>query len=524
MPLSLESPLRTAEFLAVDTETNGLGGDACELTEVGAVLVGGGELHDRWETLVAVRAPLSRGIQRFTGITQAMVDEAPAGEATLPELGELLRGRVLVAHNSAFDKRVLRQAFERGRVAWPDPPVLCTVALARRLHPLARQRRLAPLAESLGIDGAATHRALADAETSARVFCALFPRLCAHAGTVGEALVLVRGARAARGRRPRAGATDGGGRARGVRRRLPALDGLPDEPGVYLVRNAEGQVLYVGKSVEVRSRARAHFRPSATEGAWVAQAETVDHETTRSELGALLLEHRLIRRHRPPGNVRRKHVDGYVYLRCRLDIAFPVLEVAPAPAPGLGLSVGPLRGRAPAVELLEQLNSLFGLRHCGRALSRRGSPSAYGQMGRCLSPCLGDLDPNLYRRRLEDALAPFMGEGDGGAGLLDWIDEQMRLASDAQRYERAAVLLRRRERLDGLLARLSGLLEATHSRSRLVLARHPVKERWDAFWIVAGRVVDWGELPGERELFERTVRAAGRGPPPRGGPALGAKA
>src|SRR3954449_10188708 len=191
MPLSLESPLRTAEFLVVDTETNGLGGDACELTEVGAVLVGGGELHDRWETLVAVRTPLSRGIQRFTGITQAMVDEAPPAEATLPELAELLHGRVLVAHNASFDRRVLRQAFDRGGLDWPDPPVLCTVALARRLHPLARQRRLAPLAESLGIDVAVTHRALADAETCARVFCALFAKLCAHAPTIGEALALL---------------------------------------------------------------------------------------------------------------------------------------------------------------------------------------------------------------------------------------------------------------------------------------------------------------------------------------------
>jgi hypothetical protein len=66
---------------------------------------------------------------------------------------------------------------------------------------------------------------------------------------------------------------------------------------------------------------------------------------------------------------------------------------------------------------------------------------------------------------------------------------------------------------------LSGLLEAAHSRSRLVLAQHPAKERWDAFWLVAGRVVDWGELPSQRELRERTERAlASR--PARSGPAL----
>src|SRR5918997_1672136 len=188
----LAAPLRHSEFLVVDTETNGKAGDDCEMTEVGAVLVGGGELHDRWETLVGVRAPLSRGIQRFTGITQHMVDEAPAAEAVLPDLAEQLSGRVLVGHNVAFDRRVLRQAFDRAELEWPNPPALCTVALARRFAPLARQRRLTALAGALGIEVEVAHRALADAETCARVFCALFPKLCANAGTVGDALALVR--------------------------------------------------------------------------------------------------------------------------------------------------------------------------------------------------------------------------------------------------------------------------------------------------------------------------------------------
>jgi DNA polymerase III subunit epsilon len=503
--VDLDRPLATAEFLVVDTETNGLAGDACELTEIGAVLVGGGELHDRWETLVQVRTPLSRGIQRFTGISQSMVDEAPPAEAMLPDLAEQLRGRVLVAHSAGFDRRVLIQAFARAGIAWPSPPTICTVALARRFHPLARQRRLRPLAESLGIDVSVTHRALADAETCARVFCALFARLCANAATIRDAVTLLRPPRP---RRPRAGSTDGGAvRVRGARRRLPDLAALTDDPGVYVVRNAEGQAIYVGKSVSVRTRARAHFAPSASEGAWVAQAETVEHEVTNSELGALVLESRLVKRLRPPGNVRLKHVDSYVYLRCRFDIAYPVLEVAPGPAPGRGVSVGPLRGRSLAVELLEQLNSLFGLRHCGRTLKLRQWPSAYGQMGRCLSPCLNDLDPNLYRRRLDEALALFTGRGDGGAALLAHIDGQMREASAAERFERAAWLRRRRERLAVLLDRLGGAIAASHARPRLVLAGHPREDRFDAFWLVGGRVVDWGPLGALDDVAERTAVA-----------------
>src|SRR3954447_17087168 len=180
----LAQPLSSAEFLALDTETNGLARESCELTEVGAVLVGGGELHDRWGSLVGVNEPLGRGIQRFTGITQSMVDEAPPPESVLPELAARLRGRVLVAHNAQFDARVLRQAFARAALEWPDPPVICTVALARRFAPLQRRRGLASLAAALGVEVGEVHRALPDARTCARVFCALFPKLSMNAPTI----------------------------------------------------------------------------------------------------------------------------------------------------------------------------------------------------------------------------------------------------------------------------------------------------------------------------------------------------
>jgi DNA polymerase-3 subunit epsilon len=490
--------IQGAEYVCVDTETNGRPGDGCELTEVGAVLVGGGELHERFESLVRVEHPLSRGIERFTGITQRMVDDAPPPQEVLPRLKEMVDGRVLVAHSASFDRRVLAQAYQRAGIEWTEPPILCTVAMARRFAPLARQRKLAPLAEALGIEVQGVHRALVDAETCARVFCALFPKLCASGATLADALKLLSPRRAGRRRAPKE-------KGRKVpREERPDLTKLPDDPGVYIFRDERGRPLYVGKSVSLRSRARSHFCAPA---GWTEKAEVVDYKPTSSELGALVLENRLIKQWRPQGNKKLKRSDGYVYIRARLDISFPILEVAPEPAAGLAINVGPVRGADQAKELIDQLNSLFALRHCGRALPRRDSPSAYGQMGRCLSPCLRDLDPNAYRRRLDEALAPFGGHGDGGEALIEKIEEQMADAAAAQRYERAAVLLRRRDRLTGLVGRLSGLLEATHARSRLVLAKHPAKPQWDAFWIVAGLVADWGPLPPVDELHERT-RAA----------------
>jgi DNA polymerase-3 subunit epsilon len=511
--------LATAEFLVVDTETNGLSGDECEMTEVGAVLVGGGELHDRWSSLVRTNIPLRRGIQRFTGITQAMVDAAPYAEDVLPQLHQLSRQRILVAHNAPFDRRVLKQAFARAGLDWPDPPWICTAQLARSLLPLQRERGLGRLADALGIDVAQAHRALPDAETCARVLCALFPRLCAAAATVGDALTLLRGRRSRSNQKPasalgRSGAPRRHQAPRSARELpMPEFGELPQDPGVYIFRDAAGRTLYVGKSISIRSRARAHFAPSTGSGGWTEHAVVVDYRATRSELGALVLENRLIKELKPPGNIKltRRRDDDAVYIRCRLDISYPILEVAPEPAAGHAVTIGPLHGRKQAAELVEQLDSLFGLRHCGRKLPRREHPSAYGQMGRCLSPCLGDLDPNLYRRRLELALRLFDGSGDGRRRVVAHVEGQMREAAQELRFERAEWLRRRAQRLRRLLESLDGVLEATHARPKLIYAPHPVGGPGDAFWLAGGRLVDWGAEPQDpHELSRRSAGALAR--------------
>jgi DNA polymerase-3 subunit epsilon len=527
----LSAPIATREFLVVDTETNGLAGDACEMTEVGAVLVGGGELHDRWSSLCRCGAPLQRGTQRFTGISQAMVDSAPSLEDVLPQLAERLSGRILVAHNAPFDRRVLRQAFDRIGLPWPDPPVICTAAVARRLLPLQRKRGLGALAGALGIEVELAHRALADAETCARVLCALFPRLCANAVTVADALALLAPARRRRARgsaevgplgRLGSGAGERAERGRAPRASAgppaPELGELPTDPGVYLFRDGAGQVLYIGKSVSIRSRARAHFAPSSPPAAWTGHAQVVDYRTTASELGALMLESHLIAELKPPGNKRlTRRDDRLVYIRCRLDIEYPILDVAPDPAAGHAVSIGPVHGKRLALELVEQLDSLFGLRHCGRRLPRREHPSAYGQMGRCLSPCLGDLDPNLYRRRLDEVLCLFSGTRDRrpgavpGQALLDHIAGEMHRASAERRYERAQAMHRRAGRLRAILGRLEGVLESTHARPLMVLARHPSRPALEGFWLAGGRLVDSGEIAAGEDLAARCADAVARG-------------
>ena len=176
------APLATAEFLVVDTETNGLGGRALRAH------------RDRR------RARRRRRAARPLGDARRRADAAVARHPALhrDHAGDGRRGaaapRTCCPSSRDADARPrARRALARRSTGaccarrssarastWPTPPVLCTVALARRFAPLVRQRKLAALAGSLGIDVEVQHRALPDAETCARVFCALFARLCAR--------------------------------------------------------------------------------------------------------------------------------------------------------------------------------------------------------------------------------------------------------------------------------------------------------------------------------------------------------
>ncbi len=319
------------------------------------MLVGGGELHERYESLVRVERPLSRGIERFTGITQSMLDAAPAPEDVLPALARMLEGRVLVAHSASFDRRVLRQAFERAG----DRLERAAVHLHGRPRAALRAAR-----EQAG--ASAARRGAGDRAggrpSRARRRGDLRARLLRPAPeALRERRDTRRGGRAARATPPRCRrARAGGGRRASVRTfaRCPTTRASTCSATLADARSTSAS------PCRVRSRARAHFTAPA---GWTERAEVVDYKPTNSELGALVLENRLIKRWRPPGNMRLKRADGYVYLRARLDIAYPVLEVAAQPARRArdqrraGAREGRRRG-----ELADELSSLFGLRHCGR--------------------------------------------------------------------------------------------------------------------------------------------------------------
>ena len=165
--------------MVVDLETTGGSRDNDAITEIGAVKVRGGEVLGEFATLVDPGRAIPPQIVALTGITSAMVYDAPKIDAVLPAFLEFARGAVLVAHNAGFDIGFLRAAAERNHIAWPKPPVLCTVRLARRVltRDEAPSVRLSALAQLFGATTTPDHRALHDARATVDVLHGLIGRL-----------------------------------------------------------------------------------------------------------------------------------------------------------------------------------------------------------------------------------------------------------------------------------------------------------------------------------------------------------
>lgn len=226
------------------------------------------------------------------------------------------------------------------------------------------------------------------------------------------------------------------------------LSTLPCSPGVYLFSAAPGELLYIGKSVNLRARVTSYFRKG---GGHTRRTERLKREVQRieayptgSELEALLLESRLIKEHQPPYNVRGRSYEHYPFLKLTCE-RYPRLLVTRILAEDGSRYFGPFSSAGQLAEMLETLAPLFGLRTCAVLPDR---PCLQLDIGRCLGPCTGRVDA-AYQEGLAQLEAVLRGE----AGELPVrLQAEMQRASDGREFERAA---RARDRL----AALTRLLE-----------------------------------------------------------------
>ncbi len=408
----------------VDLETTGgsaSGGSM--ITEIGAVKVRGGEVLGEFQTLVNPHTQIPPFIAVLTGITNSMVGDAPPIESVLPAFLEFAAGSVLVAHNAPFDVGFLQWFAARQGLAWPSFEVLDTAKIARRVitRDDAPNCKLSSLARAFHASTTPNHRALSDARATVDVLHGLMERLGGLGVHTLEEL-----------------STFSAKVSTAQRRKRHLAEGLPHAPGVYLFRDEQARVLYVGTSRDLRTRVRSYFTASETRsrmGEMVGLAESVLGIECATPLEAEVRELRLIAEHKPKYNRRSRFPEKAHYLKLTRE-PWPRLSLVRQVLDDGADYVGPFSSKRTAEKCLSALHETFPVRQCSQRLARQpsASPCVLAEMGRCLSPCDGSVDETTYAavvRQLRDNLLQRPDD------VVELIARRMAVLADGQRYEEA---------------------------------------------------------------------------------------
>jgi len=269
------------------------------------------------------------------------------------------------------------------------------------------------------------------------------------------------------------------------------LDRIPAGPGVYLMKDAKGNILYVGKGKDLRKRVFSYFREKEHQypktRVLVSKVSDLEFILTASEKEALILESNLIKRHRPRYNVVLRDDKRYLVLRLDPKEDYPRLSLVRRIRNDTALYFGPYASAQAVRQTLKVLHGMFPLRQCsGRKFKQRQRPCLNHQMGRCLGLCAGAVSPEEYAPVVEEAVLFLKGRTQD---LQSRLREEMERAAEKLEFERAAMYRDRLTAVEKTLERQ--LVVSSHFRDQDVVGTHEADENLAlaVLFIRGGRMV-----------------------------------
>jgi excinuclease ABC subunit C len=215
---------------------------------------------------------------------------------------------------------------------------------------------------------------------------------------------------------------------------------VPDKPGVYLFRDRNSTILYVGKAKELRNRLRSYFQRSAAldarKSAMVREAADFEYTVTANELEAFVLEANLIKQYRPRYNILLRDDKSYPYLKLTVNEQWPCIEVVRRVQKDGARYFGPYVPAGAMWSILSFIRNNFHIRTCRRSLDKPVRPCIQSQIKRCVAPCSGKVDPKEYRMMVNEVRLLLEGKN---KGLIDSLEKRMIKLSEEMRYEEAAL-------------------------------------------------------------------------------------
>ncbi|MDB5224449.1 MAG: polC [Candidatus Adlerbacteria bacterium] len=378
-------------FAIVDTETSGTSPNNNQIIEIGILRVEQGKVVRTYKTLIKPARMIPKVITSITGIQPEDLEDAPAFEEVALDIREMLEGAVMVAHNARFDYSFIKNEFKRLGIPY-NAKTLCTVKLSRELFPQYSHHNLDAVIEAHGLRCINRHRAYDDADALWQ-FLQVVEKKIEKEKMVATIEKLL------------------GNHTLPTGLSREMLRGLPNTPGVYIFYGADNEVLYVGKSVNIRTRVLSHFsgdHQTAKELRMTGEVAHVGFEETTGELSALFLESKLIKELIPVYNrALRKAKQLAVMTRTETERGYSSVSVSYASYvdPTEGEVLGIFRTKRQAKDFLDSVVRDHAL--CPKLLGvEQGTGACFQQqLGHCQGACVGAERVHDYNARFSGVFA-----------------------------------------------------------------------------------------------------------------------
>ena len=458
--------LEQAEFCVVDVETTGLSPRSNNIIEIGLVRISSLKIVDKFQSLINPGRNIPYYISNITGITNDEVFNSPFFEDIADEISSFISTSILAGHNVSFDKSFIRKEFNCCNQTVINNLSICTRKLAGRLYPELKKKSLGSICRHLNLHNKNAHRALPDAEVTAKVFLKMVEEIKSRhkINTVGELLKFqyVPQEKPLNYKISKKLADD--------------IASLPDAPGTYYFLNSKNNIIYIGKAKSLKSRVRSYFSPGAPRKAKkiIQQAKRIKIEITNSELTALLNEAESIKAVNPRHNTFLKKYGNKYFLRISSSLEFPSLEICNYFDFDGNDYFGLFINKKQALKVFEMINKTFAIRECEEEEFAKGKPCFLAEIERCTAPCINK-EKEFYFQELDKVYEFLYGKNQFA---LNRLINKMKYYSSLQKFEKAAET---KELIDMILAQ-------THKQS---LLSEPVNNAKVLFEITEGFTRDY---------------------------------
>ncbi|MDQ3098717.1 MAG: exonuclease domain-containing protein [bacterium] len=479
------TPLRDLPYSVVDLETTGTKAGVNQIIEIGIVTIQQGQIIETYQTFLNPGVEIPPFISQMTGIRNSDVEYAPLLPDIAPKILPMLQDTIFVAHNAAFDYNFLQKNLRLAGFEFASPKI-CTVQLSRKLIPQLAHHTLDDLARHFHIEIPNRHRALDDALATGKSLLNMFD-------------ILVEGGKKIFGALQELTTPPETKKYQQIKNQI---DELPFSPGVYLMKNADEQIIYIGKSKCLQKRVRSYFyngRKTRKLEKLVQTVEKIEHIQTGSELSALLLESKKIKEHLPVFNKMIRDYKAYPFLKISNEV-FPRIYSVRELKPDGATYYGPFKSSGALENTIQNLQKAFKLRPCKGKINPAKPENMklclYYELGECTGVCGGKMTKDQYAEIIEKAKAFLSGNEHA---IISKIQSQIDIWSENLEFEKAAELRDNMISLERILAKQQKITKSVKENNVIIIEDGLDKKTKEIFCIKNGIV--HSQLSASRKQF-----------------------